>query len=64
MIDGEMVEPPEEDVKTCSSFCGCCPTFQEPNTHTEDIVLAVIHEQKVEAELVEPPDERILSQKS
>ena len=56
MIDGELVDPPEDDVETGSSFCGCCSSAQEPNA--EDIALTVIHEQEVEveAELVEPPE--------
>ena len=56
MIDGEMVEPPEEDVKTCSSFCGCCSPVQEPNT--EDIALTVINGQETEVQWKEPFEEQ------
>ena len=58
MIDGELVEPSEDDVETCdtpsSSSGGCCSPVQEPNT--EDVALTVIKEKEVEVELVEPPD--------
>ena len=53
--NGELVDPPEDDVETGSSFCS---PVQEPNT--EDIALTVIHEEEGEgeAELVEPPEEQ------
>ena len=58
MIDGELADPPEGDLETGSSFCGCCCPVQEPNT--EDIALTVINEEEGEgeAELVEPPEEQ------
>ena len=57
MENRELVEPPEDDVETSSSFCGSCSPVQEPNT--EDIAFTVIHEQEgeVEAELVEPTED-------
>ena len=46
--DGELVEPPKEDVETgdtpSSSFCGCCCPVQEPDT--EDIAMEVTNEQE------------------
>ena len=43
MIDGELLEPPEDDVETCdtpsSSSGGCCSPVQEPNT--EDVAIQV-----------------------
>ena len=54
MIDGELADPPEDDLETGSSFCGCCCPVQEQNT--EDIALKVIKEKEVDVELVEPPD--------
>ena len=60
MENRELVEPPEDDVETSSSFCGSCSPDQEPNT--EDIAIAVIHEEKVEVEveveMVESPEEQ------
>ena len=50
--NGELVEPPEDDEETGSSFCGCFSPVQEPNT--EDVALTVINEQEVEVELEEP----------
>ena len=48
--DGEVVEPPEDDVETgdtpSSSSCGCCSTAQK--TNTEDIALTVVNEQEGE----------------
>ena len=54
MKDGELVDPPDDNEETGSSFCGCCCPVQEPNT--EDIALKVIKEKEVEVESVEPPD--------
>ena len=56
MENRELVEPPEDDVETSSSFCGSC------SPSTEDIAIAVIHEEKVEVEveveMVESPEEQ------
>ena len=47
MIDGELVEPPEDDVETGSSFT----PVEEPNT--EFIAIIVIHEHDQKAEVVQ-----------
>ena len=48
--NGEVVEPPEEDVETgdtpSSSFCGCCSPAQEQNA--EDIAFTVVNKQEGE----------------
>ena len=66
--DGEVVEPPEEDVEIgstpSSSFYGCCCPVQDPDT--EDIAVEVTNEQeqtvvdeiKIEDEELAGQDER------
>ena len=58
MKDGDLVDPPDDNEETGSSFCGCCCPVQEPNT--EDVALTVINEKEIEvgAELAEPPEEQ------
>ena len=60
MIDGELADPPEGDLETGSSFCGCCSPVQESNS--EDVALTFSNEQEaeveVEAELVGSPEDQ------